>query len=487
MQDPIQVARHAQRTWAALTVRERAARMRPLRHALAARMDEAVAILCAETGKPPMDALTGDVLVTLEHLRYCERHAAAVLAARRIGRPAVLYFGARFEERMEPHGVALVLAPWNYPLQLAMVPLTTALFAGNAVVLKCSEHAPATAQLIADLCREAALPEGLVQVASGGPEQAQRLLEARPDIVFFTGSSSNGRALAQQAAALLVPVVLELGGKDACLIFASAHLHRAIEGATYAAFSNAGQVCVGAKRLYVERSVFDVFLQGFVERARQLRIGTTLAADMGPILQRPLRERLAAQVGDALARGAVLHTAWDRDSERVAPIILSGVPQDALLLQQESFGPIVCVAPFDDEAHAIELANDSPFQLGASVFTGSAAQADRIASALRAGSCSVNDAIRSIGNPHAGFGGNADSGYGRYHGPHGLLAFSRIKTVMRVGQMRSREIHWFPFTAATFRMLRGLMLWRHASGAPWRRVRTMLNRNNDSSLDGGEA
>jgi acyl-CoA reductase-like NAD-dependent aldehyde dehydrogenase len=423
-------------------------------------MDEIIDVISSEVGKPPMDALTGDIMVTLEHLRFYERSAPSILRPRKGGKPALLFRGARFETILEPHGVVLVCAPWNYPLQLSIIPTATALFAGNAVLLKCSEHTPRTAQLIASLCGAADLPTNLVQISCEPPEAAAAIIDARPDFIFFTGSNRNGRAVAAKAAALMIPSVMELGGKDAALVFDSCDLPRAVNGLVYGVFSNSGQVCVGTKRIYVQRPIYDEFLRRFLERISHLRTGTRLESDLGPIRIGGIRERLSDQLSDALARGAKLHTV----ANEAGAVVLTDVSPDASLMQDESFGPIVCIAPFITESDAISAANSSAFALSASVWTGDKLQAQRVALALNTGGCTINDVIRSIGNPHAAFGGNQSSGHGRYHGTEGLRTFSRMKSIMTSTRPRPAEIHWFPFTNVTFARLRALLHFRHASG-----------------------
>lgn len=474
MTNRIEIARKAQPGWAKLGVSERLVALKRVRLAVAGNLDRLVEAICGEVGKPPLDALTGDVMVVLEHLRYCEREATEVLQPRRCRKPAMLFRGARFCEIWEPHGVVVVIAPWNYPLQLAMIPLTTALVAGNAVVLKCSEHTPAVANLIAELCEEAGLPEGLVQVCWDAPNEAKQLIEAQPDLVFFTGSSRNGKMVGERCSALQIPTIMELGGKDACLVFASCDLPRAVDGVTYASFSNAGQVCLGVKRVYVEATIFDRFLVMLKKRTNSIRVGTDVDSDMGPVRLPFVRTMLAEQVDDAVARGASVHTNWDRGTENVPPLILTGVSRDARLLQEESFGPVVCLEAFQDEAEAIAMANGSLFSLGASVFSGDDAQGQRVARVMNSGSCTLNDAIRSVGNPYAAFGGNKASGHGRYHGRAGLEAFSRLKTIMTMYRKRRVEVHWFPFTAKTYARLRGLMLFRHGTGGLLARVKQLV-------------
>jgi len=458
-------ARIAQHAWAQTPVKLRSVALGRLRLAIARQCEAIAELIARETKKPVLDALSGDVMVTLEMLRYYESSAAKILQTRRLRKPGMLFRGTRFESQFEPHGVALIFGPSNYPFQLSMVPMVTALAAGNAVVLKCSEATPDTAGQIAALCAEASLPPNLMQVLHARPEESGVLIEAGPDIIFFTGSSRNGQLVAAEAAKHLIPTIMELGGKDAALIFADCHLERAVEGIAYGAFSNSGRVCVGVKRAYVEAPIYDAFLERFGRRTAELRVGMDTDADLCPLSGPPLLS-LREQIEDALTRGATLHWPRNRDEVGTGPVLLTGVPSQARLLQEESFGPILCVAPFTTEAEALSFANESAFALGCSVWTGDLARARRLATGLSAGSCAVNDVIRVIANPYAAFGGNKLSGHGRYHGPEGLRAFSRVKTVMFANDRKARDINWFPFTARTRKRLAALLRWRHGQ-AGW--------------------
>lgn len=471
-------ARTAQTAWAARSVQDRCRVLRRLREVMEQQADEIVRIISAEIAKPPMDVLTGDLLVTLEQMLFYEKNAARILKLRDRGKPAFLYRAARFMEVYEPHGVALIMAPWNYPMQLSMVPAVTALFAGNAVLLKCSEHAPRTAALIAGLCSQAGLPPGLVQVSCEAPGEAADLVSAKPDIIFFTGSSENGHVVAGSAARHGIPAVLELGGSDAALVFASCDLERTVNGVLYGSFANAGQVCVGIKRIYVEQSIYAEFLSRFLERASQLRLGITLESDLG-VARQPAR--LEDLVRDAVARGAVVHGTFShgeaaRLTETMHPLVLTGVALDSMILQQEFLGPVVCIAPFSDQDEALRLANASPYALGASIWTDDSRQGRDLALKINAGACAVNDVIRNIGNPHGSFGGNGRSGYGRYHGEEGLRAFSRIRSIMVANRLRDPEAHWFPFSRSGYMRLRALIALRHGSGDLFTRCRQCLRR-----------
>jgi 4,4'-diapolycopenoate synthase len=466
-------AAEAQRSWNALRVPRRSAYLGKMRREIALNCESIAATIARESSKPLLDALSGDVLVTLEHFRYYEARAARILRPRGIGKPWFFFRGAHFASHFEPHGVALIFGPSNYPLQLSMIPLITALIAGNAVVLKCSERTPQTADLIASICAKAGLPRDLVQVLHDNPDQSVALIEARPDLIFFTGSSRHGQQIAEHAAKHLIPTILELGGKDASLVFADCHLERAIQGVTYGAFSNAGRVCVAVKRVYVEASIYDEFLTRLTQRIGRLRVSQGPEADFCP-LPKDAQSDFCTQVEDAITRGAVLISPPCSAAITHAPVLLADVPVEARILTEESFGPALCVGRFGEEEEAISLANASSFGLSSSVWTGNGARGRRVAARLSAGSCAVNDVIRTIANPYASFGGNRLSGYGRYHGPEGLHAFSRVKTVMHASNRRVREINWFPFDARTARRLTALLKFRHGRKGVAARVRRML-------------
>ena len=463
----IRIARRAQASWGALPVKQRVRALRRLRAEIADRMDQIVQTISAEVGKPSMDALTGDVMVTLEQLKAYEKLAPKLLRTTKVRKPPLLFRKTRFIEKHEPYGVVLIFAPWNYPLQLSIIPMATALICGNSVVLKCSEFVPQTANLISEICHAAGLPSGVVQVLTTAAEDASTLIDATPDLIFFTGSTHGGRAVIEKAARHLIPVVPELGGKDAAVVFESCDLKRTAAGLCYGSFANTGQVCVGTKRIYVQSSVWANFLTLFAAEVSQLRCGSSVDSDYGPLIIPGVRERLRLQVQEAIHAGATVHTRWSMSGFTGDPVILSGVPQWASLLREDCFGPVVCLDSFDTEEHAIEKANACSFALGATVWTGDQQQAKRVASALDCGSCAVNDAIRHVGNPYASFGGNKASGYGRYRGVEGLQAFSRRKSIMFSSNER-RELHWFPFTSKAFHQLGFFLRIRHLSG--WRKL-----------------
>ncbi len=471
--DRLARARAAQTEWVSAPVSQRIEVLTRMRKQIALDRDQLIDAVVSDTGKPPLDALGGDVLVTLEQMRFYERRAAGFLKRRRVGRSLLLDAGCSYSECAEPHGVVLVFGPANYPLQLCLVPAITALYAGNAVILKVSERTPKTARAIEQVVSRAGLPKELLQVVCDVPTIAAELIDAHPDFIFFTGSRANGLNVASRAALLGIPVLLELGGNDAAVVFSDCDFERTVAGVVYGAFCNAGQVCVGIRRAVVQKSIMPEFLAGLVHQAGNLRVSAGAEFDLGVPSSGGMQNLVDQQVREALELGARLETPTPYVSGR--PVILSEVPSHAHLLNEEVFGPVLCVQSFETEQEAITLANASPYALGASLWTRDFRRGRRVAGALKAANCSVNDVIRNIANPHAAFGGNAASGYGRYHGIHGLRAFSRVKTVMENRSRKQTERNWFPLTREKYRGLDLLIELRHLPSGITRALRRFLH------------
>lgn len=425
--------------WRSTPPEDRAARLGGLRRRLVGIRDEVVGRISADTGKTRAEALTSDLLPTLELLRYLEKNAARILRPRRAHTPFIFRAStSRIEYR--PRGVVLVIAPWNNPLQLSLVPAASALAAGNAVILKPSERAPATGEVMGRLFEHAGWEEGAFQVVDGGPEVARALVAAGPDLIFFTGGTENGRAVYEAAAARLIPVILELGGKDPMILFADADLDRAARGAVYGAFAHAGQHCVSVKRLYVEASVYEQFLQQVADETRSL----AATSDWGRVIDDQVRAKAREQVREAVAAGARLLTPGDENQAGATPTLVADVEQSMPIVQDETFAPVLAARAFETEAEAADLANDSRFGLNASVWTQDEARADRVVRRLQTGNVYVNNVLVNVGNPWLPFGGTKASGIGRYHGADGLRAFCLEASVMVSRNRAGTEPNWFP-------------------------------------------
>jgi betaine-aldehyde dehydrogenase len=327
----------------------------------------------------------------------------------------------------EPLGVVGLIVPWNFPLNIASWKLGPALACGNTVVLKPAELTPLSALRLGELCLEAGIPEGVVNVLPGkGSVAGQRLVE-NPDVakIGFTGSTEVGRSVMEGAAATIKRVTLELGGKSANVVFADADLERAAAAAPYAVFDNAGQDCCARSRIFVERGAYDRFLELLVEATKGVKVGDPAdeATEMGPLISAEHREKVSSFVdGSVVFSGEVPASAgfW-------FPCTLVEASNDDRVAREEVFGPVAAVIPFEDEADALHLANETPYGLSGSIWTRDGARALRVARGIEAGVLSVNSnsSVR-VATP---FGGFKQSGFGRELGMHALEGYSETKNV----------------------------------------------------------
>lgn len=447
----VQKSRRAFAAWSREPMAARLALLRRLREHVIDHLDELVEVIVAGTGKPPVEALTAEVLVVADTIHYLEAHAEQILAAKRVKTPLLLW-GKRSYVTYMPRGVVLVISPWNFPFQLAMVPLVSALAAGNSVILKPSEVTPLVGKWMEQLFQRVGVPDDLVQVAHGDGQVGAALIEAGPDYIFFTGSVRTGKIVQQEAAKRLIPTTLELGGKDPMIVFADAHLERAAKGAVWGALTNCGQVCMSVERIYVEKPVYESFLHLLRREVERLsRQPHDEERDLGAMTFPKQRDIVREQVSDALTRGArcaggVPPELWKPAPEMfVPPVILTDLSADMTVMREETFGPVLCVIPFESEEEALRLANDTIYGLNASVWSRDLAKARRVAERLVSGSVVINDVIVSVSNPHLPFGGVKASGIGRYHGEIGLQTFCHQKSIVIDSGKRKSEVHWYPY------------------------------------------
>lgn len=454
----VERARRAQAGWGELSPRARAQRMRALRATLLRRMDEVIDTVRAETGKPAVEALAHEVVLVAAVLRTYERRAPRLLRPRRVGVGLLQTKTAR--KYYEPLGVVGVVSPWNFPFSLPGIPLVSALFAGNAVVLKPSELTPQSGRLLGELVREA-IPEhpDLVQVLEGGPEAGAALVRTGLDKLVFIGGSATGRKVLAAAAETLTPVVLELGASDVAIVCDDADLERAAAGVVWGALANAGQICISTERALVAAPVYERFADAVLAELRRLRVRGDGAGDVGRLIdarQMPRLEQAMARARERGARvvagGALLHA----DPPVYAPTLVLDAERDEALAHghAELFGPVLPLVRVRDDEEAVRVANASPYGLNASIWTASRARARRLARRLRTGSVIVNDVLTSFGVPELPYGGVGESGYGRLMGDEGLLEFVRTKGVTGSRITLRREPFWFPYTEAKYRLLR---------------------------------
>lgn len=426
-------ARTAQEVWARTPVRERAAVLLGFHDLLLQRQAEVLDLIQLETGKARLHAHEEIQSVAVAARHYGRRAAAYLKPKRHTGAIPTL---TRVTELRHPRGVVGQIAPWNYPLELSVGDALPALVAGNAVVMKPDTETCLTALWARDLLIEAGLPAGVLQVVIGDGPVVGPAIVRQADYVSFTGSTRTGREVAQGAAARLVGVSLELGGKNAMLVLEDADVEKAAAGAIRACFSSAGQLCVSIERLYVHEKIADVFLDRFAARTRAMRLGNSLAygAEMGSLVGERQLATVQRHVEEAVAKGATLVAGGtarpDIGPYFYEPTILDGVEAPMSVCAEETFGPVVSIYRFTDEDDVVKLANSTPYGLNSSVWTKDARRGRAVAARLRTGTVNINEGYApAYGSVQAPMGGMKDSGLGRRHGSEGILKYTEVQTV----------------------------------------------------------
>jgi aminomuconate-semialdehyde/2-hydroxymuconate-6-semialdehyde dehydrogenase len=425
-------------TWGNATVAQRASLLRRIAEGIEERFDEFVAAEVSDTGKPESLARELDVVRALANFRtFADVISAADMDSFLTEFPHQTALNYAVSK---PLGVVAVIVPWNLPLLLLTWKVAPALACGNAVVVKPSEESPSSAALLAEVMNEVGAPEGIYNVINGlGPDSAGELLAGHSQIdgITFTGESSTGSSIMRSASSNVRPVSFELGGKNAAIVFADADLESALAGLTRSVFTNTGQVCLCTERVYVERPLFDQVADGLVERAKELRLGRPEHEDTttGPLISRQQRDRVLEyyavaedEGAEVLVGGGVPRLGGELDAGAwIEPTIWVGLDNKSTVMQEEVFGPVAGLVPFDTEDQAIRLANDTRFGLAASVWTENIGKGHRVAQAMRVGISWVNSwFLRDLRSP---FGGMGLSGIGREGGAHSLRFYSQSTNV----------------------------------------------------------
>lgn len=421
--------RQAFMVWRRRSVPERVKVLRKLQEVIIDSLDEITEVLNKDTGKSRQDGLI-EVMMTIDRLHQYYKNAPKWLARRRV--PPGLYVFKSYYTEPHPFGVVAVIGPWNYPFDLTMPIVCSALLAGNTVILKPSEVTAATGVLVENLIQRVPELAPFVRVLHGGPAVGAALVRSNPDLIFLTGSTATGRKIAQAAAETMTPFIAELGGKDPMIVLENADLKAAAKWGAWGAFYNTGQTCMGIERVYVVESVYNEFLQLVIKEAKSVKIGYSPDLEnpnnMGPLTFERQVNIAQDHLEDALAKGARILYGGKIEGMFMEPTILVDVNHSMKIMREETFGPVMPIMKVKDEIEALWLANDCDYGLSASVWSNNMRQAKRVAHRLDVGSVNVNDAISHYPVSLLPFGGVKQSGNARTHGPEEILQFTQLRS-----------------------------------------------------------
>jgi succinate-semialdehyde dehydrogenase/glutarate-semialdehyde dehydrogenase len=446
----VERARKAQVGWAALSVKQRAAYMWRLLDQFVKRQDEIVDAVIQETGKARSEAIGMEVFACCSAIAHYAKRAPRYLAPEKRRIHGLLGFAKRLRLVYKPLGVVGLITPWNGPVVLAVNPLVQALLAGNAVVHKPSEVTPLSALLVKQLTEEAGFPADLYQVVQGDGQTGAALIEAGVDKVSFTGSVETGRKVAEACGRRLIPVTLELGGKDAMIVCADADLDRAAQGALLGSCMNTGHYCCGTERIYVVEPIYDRFVEKVVEGAKALRQSDSGECDVGAVFWDRQMGIIESHVQDAVAKGAKVLVGGRRNPNLVGlyyePTVVVEVDHGMELMRKETFGPILAIQKVRDEEEALRLANDSDYGLNGNVWTTDQEKGQRLAEQMETGGVCVNDMAMTYGVPEAPFGGVKSSGVGQVNGEQGIRGYCHPHPILSDKKGKGPIQGGYPYT-----------------------------------------
>jgi acyl-CoA reductase-like NAD-dependent aldehyde dehydrogenase len=420
--------------------------------------ERVVETIVSETGKTHEDAQLAEIGYAGNAFGFWAKEGPRYLGDESVKSSQVLVKGKKLILRFQPLGLIGVIGPWNYPLTNSFGDCIPALMAGNSVILKPSEVTPLTSLLMAEGLRECGLPENVLQIATGRGETGAALVE-HVDMIMFTGSTRTGTKVAETAARRLIPASLELGGKDPMIVLSDADLERAANFATYYSMQNAGQTCISIERVYVEEPVYDEFVAKVSAKVRELRVGKPEGygtVEVGAITFPPQLDTIKDHVADAVQKGARVLTGGNEiagPGRFYEPTVLVDVDHSMKCMTEETFGPTLPIMKVGDAEEAVRLANDSPYGLGASVFSKDTARGEAIARRIQAGAANVNDAMINYTVLELPMGGAKASGLGSRHGAGGIRKYCSQQAIVVTRLAMKKEIFMYPYKGRTSRLL----------------------------------
>ena len=445
----VRAARSAQPAWEAMGFDARAAMLERATRRILERREQVLELLHDETGKTPGDVLMGEALGPLQFLRDYVDLARPHLRPRKLPLSPIAFPGKRGRVEWIARGVVAVITPWNFPLATFFRPVFAALLCGNTVVLKPSEHSPRMGTWFGRVLSEV-IPPNVLVVVQGGPAVGAELVRSNVDAVTFTGSTASGREVARVCAERLIPVSLELGGKDAAIVLSDCHFDRTVAGVLYWSLTNAGQSCGAIERVLVEDPIADRFVGALAAAVARLRVtGIPSARDLGPLSNERQLEVVEAHVKDALSRGAELVCGGRRTGQGYGfePTVLDRCSSEMLVMREPTFGPVISVRRVPNAEAAVFAANDCDYGLTASVWSRDLARAEAYARRLEVGTAYVNNHSFTGAVPAAPWTGVKNSGTGVASGEVALHHYTRPRTVV-IDRNQAADPWWFPMDDA---------------------------------------
>jgi succinate-semialdehyde dehydrogenase/glutarate-semialdehyde dehydrogenase len=459
-------AHAAQPAWSSLSFRERADFILAARKIVLAELDEIGRLISRETGKPVAEAISMEIVPSLDLMHYFARQTARLLKPQKINIGQYGFMGRSSHVIYKPLGVIGIISPWNFPWATPLAEVSMALMAGNAVVVKPSELTPLTALKIGDVFSRARLPAGLLEIVTGDGTTGAALTDAGPETglakIMFTGSVETGKRVAASAARHLTPTVLELGGKDPMIVLADANLQNAARAAIWGAFCNSGQACASVERCYVHESIAEEFMGLVVKETRALKQdkATENEVDVGAMSNERQLHIVEEHIADAIERGARVLTGGGRAQNLSGlfhePTVIADVDHSMDLMRKETFGPVLPIMTFKSDAEAVKLANDSIYGLTASIFTSDIARGRRLAEQIEAGTVMVNEVVYTHALAQTPWGGVKQSGYGRTHGRSGLLELVTPQHIHVNRVPFVPDVWWFRYSNSAGTLFRNL-------------------------------
>lgn len=449
-------ARAACPVWHRMGFKKRAGYILKAREYMLDNLDDFARTITIDNGKPLAESLTAELYPIADLIYYFARHAERLLADFSVPIGIMKFLRRKSAISFQPLGVVGIISPWNYPFSIPAGETAMALLCGNAVLLKPSSVTPLVGLKIAEMFKNAGLPDGVFQLISGDAETGSALVDSSIDKILFTGSAAVGRQIMAKCAQRLTPLVLELGGKDPMIVRADADLDQASSGAVWGAFTNSGQCCASVERVYAHESVFREFLELVLKKTSKLRQGNGMdpTVDIGAMTTLAQLQTVETHVEEARQRGATIHCGGERNREMhgyfFPPTVLTNVDHGFQCVRDETFGPLMPIMTFGDDRQAIQLANDTPYGLTASIWTKNMDAGEKMAREIRAGTIMINDCVFTHALSQTPWGGRKASGFGRSHSRFGLQELVTIHHV-HTNRLFRKDIWWYPYSAGLIR------------------------------------